>query len=1698
LAKANKFGTFGGVFTPSILTILGVIMYMRLPMIVGQAGLFAAIGIIVVAHIISITTGLSVSSIATDKKVEAGGTYYMISRSLGLPIGGTLGLALFVGLSFSVSLYLIGFSESFLGIFGYEISKDNIRIAGSAILLLVTIITFISTSLALKTQYFIMAAIFLSLLSIFFGKHEFAPVQPNLTIPEGAAGLMILFGIFFPAVTGFEAGVSMSGDLKDSKKSIPLGAISAIVIGLLVYIGLVFFFSYTVQADKLANDPQILMKISRIPQLVIAGIWGATLSSAMGSILGAPRILQATALDRITPRFFSKGTGKTNEPRNALLLTFIIAEAGILIGELNIIARIVSIFFITTYGFLNLSCAFEAMTSADFRPAFKTPVWVSLLGSIAAMLVMIKLDFVALVGATIILGALFTYLKRKELVLQTGDAWSSIWASLVKTGLKRLKKNKLQNRNWRPNIIMFSGSAGDRPALVEMGKNISGRFGLITGFQLIPTKDTILLKYPHHKEEFGTEEYFMNIHHCHDIYSGMDEVMRVYGYSGMEPNSILMGWSHSKTKKDDFLRMIERLEKNNFNSLFLSNNSEKQVQNKKIDLWWSGWGRNLSFGLNLIRHITGNSCWKDAELRLLLVADDATMIESLYHSIKKILASYRIDMEVKIINNAIERLLRNELIIRESARTKLCIIGIPNNKFEKPGHMYEEVNELVKHIGDALFINASDSFESFDLLDHTKLVTTSKLSKRVEAEVPELMKSEFPEISNEIVELDRKGMADLDTLFNTVFVTGFRDCLYFIQEIRSSGQSVVYNLEKLNTLKERFQKEKILAKTRNDFFFSTRTAILNYIDEKLINRKEMFETGLVDYLKSLTYTLDNLPKKLVIKHNRSEFQKTDTDSRKLRKFKRRRLVLHPFAKSIRIRVKFKKIARQYLYNNRLLFIQNLLTEFRNFDLTFLAQIRNYFTFIREKLQTIEMELSKSKDLGSSPFHMNKALDEPVLAMENELRELMNSMDRNLHAEYRITCQKLNDDLEGIRIKDLLKANCKSPKYYRMVLSEILEFSEAWYDELKNHTNRIYLDLLIKATRDRVSRKVDDLIFNISRQVNADLLNPVKQLRKRIGDSANTSPVNRQIPEFKITFKPDIVQEIENLANDIHQLIDSLPEEIQISDKTLTDALPDDQAEQEPQMLIIPVQRIVRHYIDSLLLSPLSTLLRSFVDSLKKQEYRVKDHLNFMDFEQENLDSDDLDYAKRLTEISDNTLNELENGEESIRQILTGLNDEIERMIEETFEPASSHLIVDSSQKITHLIREYQGKQTISKFGALRQNIRKYIKSKTVRLLYSQSEGILFARRLSIAENNKSPYEQISEMVEQLVPDPVLQSQIPSYYLNLFSGKSRIGEDFWIERPNEQIQFEKALNRYKRFRKGGIVIYGERDCGKTVLSKYLCRKYFQPDQVFHIFPPLQGSVDTAVFESALKKATGYKGSSSGISEFLRFDSVLVVHDLELWWERCDQGVAVTNAILKLIDDFSNQFLIIVNINSHAYKFLNILYNIENKFLAHIKCQPFDAEDLKELIMRRHRSSGLNFSFGKHGIEQVSEIKLAAIFNRIFRISKGNPGFALNVWLSMISRISEDDLVMKMPQFPDYSCLQQMDEDWMIILAQIVLHKRVSIDKLTCILGITSAEVQQNINSMIMCGLIIERNSDLFIINSYLNNGISEVLSKNELI
>ena len=719
--KSGKFGTFSGVFTPSILTILGVIMYLRLPWIVGQAGFFTSVAIIIVAHIISISTGLSVSSIATDKRVKTGGTYFIISRSLGLPIGGTLGLALFVGLSFSVSLYLIGFAESFLGYWGFAVEPTTIRITGTLILIVVTVVSYISTNLAIKTQYYIMGAIALSLVSIFLGNHDYTATSPQLTPLSTSAPFIVLFGIFFPAVTGFESGVSMSGDLKDPKKSIPRGTISAIVLGLIVYIGLAYFYSHFIDPQLLTNDPQALLKISLVPEIVIAGIWGATLSSAFGSILGAPRILQATAMDKITPKIFAKGFGEMNEPRNALVFAFVIAECGILIGELDVIARIVSMFFITTYGFLNLSAAFENWASSDFYPEFKTPIWVSLIGSAACFIVMIQLDFIAMVGATVLLGSLFIFLERRELKLKSGDTWGGFWEAVVRYGLIKLKNRPREWRNWRPNIILFSGGQYARPYLIEMAKVLAGKLGMVSNFDLVENNSSHLLftkaEQSENKSELNEDEatddsVFTRRQECRDIYEGMQVIASIYGFSSIDPNTILMGWGRNTKRPDKFAEIMKTFHELDYNSLFLFYNDDVGFGEKnKIDIWWRGAGNNFALALTLARFITSNDEWRNADIRLLTIKDKFSGAHILENEAKSFLKTFRLDAGVKIIDNTTEEKTNNEIFREESKDADLTIFGIPPIDENNVSDYITNINSLLNEVGTSLLVNASSYFE---------------------------------------------------------------------------------------------------------------------------------------------------------------------------------------------------------------------------------------------------------------------------------------------------------------------------------------------------------------------------------------------------------------------------------------------------------------------------------------------------------------------------------------------------------------------------------------------------------------------------------------------------------------------------------------------------------------------------------------------------------------------------------------------------------------------------------------------------------------------------------------------------------------------------------------------------------------------------------------------------------------------------
>ena len=473
----QKYGTFGGVFVPTLLTILGVILFLRQGWVIGNAGLLGGWLIISIAFIIVTFTALSMSCITTNIRIKAGGAYSIISQSLGLEVGGSVGVPLYLAQTFAITMYIFGFREGWIYIFPehYGILVD-LTVFG-----ILFVVAFVSAGLAFRIQYIILAVIIGALLSVagsvftgvlehnveWWGKFPGAPENDF----EGVS-FWVFFAVLFPAATGIMAGANMSGELKDPKKSIPLGTISAIVISYLIYMGSAYWMARVASPDELVSNYNIMIDKALWAPAVLGGLLGATFSSALASIVGAPRILQALGDHRIFPGgdTFSK-LSKNGEPRNAILLTGGIVLFTLMLRDLNTIAPLITMFFLITYMMINLVVFIEQrMDMISFRPTFQVPRFVPALGTLGCLFTMFIINpMFGLVALGIVLATYF-YLTNRQLNVPHGDMRSGLFVSLAEWAAKKVSLLPSNNeRAWKANLLVP----------VRNSRELRGSFSLI-------------------------------------------------------------------------------------------------------------------------------------------------------------------------------------------------------------------------------------------------------------------------------------------------------------------------------------------------------------------------------------------------------------------------------------------------------------------------------------------------------------------------------------------------------------------------------------------------------------------------------------------------------------------------------------------------------------------------------------------------------------------------------------------------------------------------------------------------------------------------------------------------------------------------------------------------------------------------------------------------------------------------------------------------------------------------------------------------------------------------------------------------------------------------------------------------------------------------------------------------------------------
>lgn len=688
-------GTFGGVFTPSILTILGVIMYLRFGWVVGNAGLVGTLTIVTIATGITFLTGLSISQIATDQRIKTGGAYYMISRALGIEVGGAIGIPLYVAQALSVALYTIGFAESLTAVFPVL----NERIVAMVTAILVTALALISARTAIRVQYFIMAGIAISLVSLFLGSP--LPDAAVTAVDQPTAGFWLVFAVFFPAVTGIMAGVNMSGDLADPRKAIPRGTMAAIAVSYVVYMTIPFLLQRSASTADLINDPLIMRRVALWGDAILVGVWGATLSSAVGSILGAPRILQALARDNILPkplRFVGKGSGPADEPRIGTYVSLGLALVAIALGDLNVIAPILTMFFLATYAVVNVVSAVERfLRSPSFRPTFKVHWALSALGAIGCSAVMFLINPVATVIAAFIVVGIYLWLQRRGIKTTWGDAREGAWQALIRWGLINLRSSG-HAKTWRPNFLVLAGSPSKRWYLIDLANTISHDRGLLSVATILPEpvtserKTQLASTIRDHLEERSVEA-LVRVVSAPSPYVGAALLVEAYGLGTLIPNTIMLGDGETTGNRTEYATMLGHIHDANRNIVLVrAAPSESFGARRRIDVWLHGIRGNGALMLTLSHLLATSLEWRGAVVTVRMIVTNPGGAEEARENLSNLIKAARIDAEVEIM---VDDRPATEVISETSSTADIAFLGLPTPDLEDISSFADVLESLI-------------------------------------------------------------------------------------------------------------------------------------------------------------------------------------------------------------------------------------------------------------------------------------------------------------------------------------------------------------------------------------------------------------------------------------------------------------------------------------------------------------------------------------------------------------------------------------------------------------------------------------------------------------------------------------------------------------------------------------------------------------------------------------------------------------------------------------------------------------------------------------------------------------------------------------------------------------------------------------------------------------------------------------------
>lgn len=731
-----KFGT-GPVFFTTISTILGAILFLRFGYAVNNVGFMGVLLIIFLGHIVTIPTALAVSELATNKRVEGGGVYYIISRSFGMNIGAAVGLVLYLSQAISIAFYVIAFTEAFSFFFDYLKDTWGIILPRQAVsvpvmLILSALIIKKGADVGMKALYAVVIILAISLFLFFIGSPT---TEASSLISKGASlgnmgfkdfdNFFLVFAIVFPAFTGMTAGVGLSGDLKNPGKSIPIGTIAATLAGMLIYIFAAYKLAVSATHAEL-GDQMIMTKIAIWGFVAIpVGLAAASISSALGSAMVAPRTLQALANDESFPssklnNWLGKGRDKDNEPVNASVLSSAIALVFVALGDVDAVAQIISMFYMLTYSSVCLiSFLHHFGSSPSYRPTFKSYWLFSLIGFVASIWIMFQISSLYSILALIFLTGIYIYI---ETVHKDRRGFEAIFANSIFQLNRRLQVFVQQKRiihsekEWRPSVICISKNTFEYKDALKLLNWLSYKFGFGTYLHFIKDFYSDETNKQAKKELNkilnvidGANNLYVNTIISPSDTSAIVQSIQLPGIAGMENNMLL--FDYDKSKPEDLKVILDNyqiVKAGNFDICVLAVSRKPTFYKNGIHVWiktFDELNTNLMILMSFI--ILGHSDWKNSNIKIHYLCEEHEVdavqawLDELIKSGRLPIFKQNIEIVFKDVN-----LPFKQRINEYSDDAGLTIIGFNAQEIEDQG---EELFTGYDNLGNILFVNASSA-----------------------------------------------------------------------------------------------------------------------------------------------------------------------------------------------------------------------------------------------------------------------------------------------------------------------------------------------------------------------------------------------------------------------------------------------------------------------------------------------------------------------------------------------------------------------------------------------------------------------------------------------------------------------------------------------------------------------------------------------------------------------------------------------------------------------------------------------------------------------------------------------------------------------------------------------------------------------------------------------------------------------------